>query len=72
MTTTSGQAALLDGRATADYLGVSPRTLEAWRLRGVGPAYVKLGGLRRYRRADLDAWVGRHVQETADAGRVSA
>ena len=42
--------------------------LEAWRLRGVGPAYVRVGGLRRYRRGDLDAWVAAHVHETADSG----
>lgn len=40
----------------AQYLGLSPRTLEKYRTSGVGPAYRKLGGAVRYTLADLDAW----------------
>ena len=32
---------------------VSPRTLESWRWRYKGPAYVKLGGQVRYRLSDI-------------------
>jgi hypothetical protein len=38
------------------YIGVKPETLVAWRHRGQGPRYVKVGRLRRYRKADLDQW----------------
>jgi hypothetical protein len=36
--------------------GVSPRTLERWRWRGEGPAYVKLGGRVVYRLEDIEAF----------------
>jgi hypothetical protein len=36
----------------AVYLGVSPRSLQGWRLRGLGPPYRKLCGAVRY---DIEA-----------------
>lgn len=48
----------------ADYLRLSPRTMEAMRLNGKGPRYFKLGPGRQakvaYRMSDLDEWVGRY------------
>ena len=41
----------------ADFLKISIRTLQAWRCRGVGPAYVRAGRAIRYRRRDLIAWI---------------
>jgi hypothetical protein len=41
----------------ADYLGLSPATLETLRSRGGGPAFVKLGRRVVYRREDLEAWL---------------
>lgn len=42
----------------AAYLGLSPRTLEKWRVLGDGPPYSRLGGRRVvYYLADLDAWL---------------
>ncbi len=42
----------------AEYLGpVQVRTLQDWRVRRVGPAYVKLGKRVAYDVADLDAFV---------------
>lgn len=32
----------------AEYLGLSVRTLEAWRLQRRGPSYIKVGGAVRY------------------------
>ena len=48
-------------------LGLSPRTLEGFRIRGGGPPYAKLTqGLVRYRPADLDTWLeARIVANTA-------
>lgn len=48
---------LMDTREAAAVLGVQPRTLEAWRLRGSGPRYVQVGRLVRYRRAAIEQWL---------------
>ncbi len=48
---------LIHEQAAADFLSVSIRTLQAWRVRGGGPRYCKIGRAVRYRRADLTAWV---------------
>lgn len=47
----------LSAQGAADYLGINPATLLNWRTRGVGPAYIALGGAIRYRQSDLDAWI---------------
>jgi len=48
----------LTTKQAADYLGVSPRTLEMWRHRGTGPAYYKVGRSRVvYSREELDAFL---------------
>ena len=44
-------------RDAAAYLNVSPRTLQAWRLRGGGPEFVKLGASVRYDRDALDRFI---------------
>jgi DNA-binding transcriptional MerR regulator len=45
---------ILDTPDAADLLGVSPRTLEDWRWRGIGPPFYKLGRrIVRYRAEDL-------------------
>ena len=40
----------------ARVLGVSPATLPAWRCRGQGPRYLKIGGRVVYLLPDLLAW----------------
>jgi predicted DNA-binding transcriptional regulator AlpA len=44
---------LLTEKEAALVLGVSVYTLQKWRLRRVGPRYVKLGRAIRYRMSDL-------------------
>jgi len=62
-----------DTKALAEYLEVSERTVEQWRLVGGGPRYVKMGRLCRYRRADVDAWLESRVRRsTSDHGPVAA
>lgn len=39
----------LSERQTAEFLGVSARTLQDWRARRCGPAYSKLGNARQAR-----------------------
>ncbi|AMM83211.1 hypothetical protein AZF01_01570 [Martelella sp. AD-3] len=42
---------------TCELLSVSARTLQAWRLRGGGPPFVKIGKSVRYKRRDITAWL---------------
>lgn len=60
----------LDQQAAAHYLGVSPNTVKAWRRRGVGPAYFKVGGRRVvYDQGDLDAFLQKdRVVPSAETG----
>jgi hypothetical protein len=41
----------------ADALNLSIRTLQAWRSRCCGPAYIRAGRAVRYRGRDLLAWI---------------
>jgi len=56
-----------DERQAAAYLNLSPRTLQAWRRRGDGPRYLKLGAAVRYDRADLDAWLSERLRANTAA-----
>jgi predicted site-specific integrase-resolvase len=47
----TGQA--LNEKQAAAMLGVSMKTLQAWRFQGKGPAYCKLGRAVRYLPQDL-------------------
>ena len=61
---------------------VSPRTLEQWRWRGVGPRYLKIGGRVIYPENEIEHYEARVRAEresqaqpddqTADAARVGA
>lgn len=61
---------LLSEKEVAELLGFSPRTLQAWRVRGGGPEYVEVSSrCIRYRRCDLDAWIEeRRRRSTSDIG----
>lgn len=69
--------ALLFTAEAAFLLGLSPRTLEALRLRGGGPPFVAVTTKAvRYRRSDIEVWVvERRRVSTSDpgpAGRAAA
>ena len=54
----------------AQFLGLSPRTLEKHRTYGTGPTYRKLGGRIVYRVDDLRAWADRGLRSsTSDPGQ---
>lgn len=54
---------LLDERAAAATLGLTPRTLQSWRNRGGGPAFVRVSSrCIRYRVEDLEAWAADRVR----------
>lgn len=65
-------AVLLNEIQAGRYLGgkatpVSARTLQRWRMEGVGPLFVRIGRLVRYRRTDLDEWLAARIrQSTSD------
>jgi predicted DNA-binding transcriptional regulator AlpA len=50
-------AKLLTSNEVADRLGVKPTTMEAWRCRGEGPDFIKIGRLVRYKENHLQAWL---------------
>lgn len=68
-TSSPAVSAFLTQGEAAHYLRVSPRTLEDWRLKGGGPAFVKMSRrCVRYRRESLDAFaVAREVTSTTEA-----
>lgn len=41
----------------SELLGLSSRTLQAWRARNEGPPFVRAGRAIRYRRRDLIGWI---------------
>lgn len=62
---------LLDTKAAAPRIGVSPGTLENWRTRGVGPKFIKTAGRRGrvlYDPADIETWkAANRFQSTSEA-----
>jgi hypothetical protein len=52
--------------AAAEYLGVDPRTLDGWRLRGLGPRWRKYNGtMVRYAVSDLRAFADSCIVDAA-------
>jgi excisionase family DNA binding protein len=49
-------------REAAAILGVKESTLEAWRCRGGGPAFLKLGKAVRYRQSDLENFMAERAR----------
>lgn len=54
-------------RGAADYLEVKRGTLEAWRVRWCGPAFVKLGKNVVYLKSDLDAFINTNRRTSTTA-----
>lgn len=54
---------------------ISPKTLERWRVLGIGPCYLKLHGKIVYRIEDVEAFelqsLRRSTQDTGPAGGVA-
>jgi hypothetical protein len=46
----------VDENRGAEHLGVSPRTMQRWRMTGTGPPWFRIGRLAKYRIADLTTW----------------
>jgi predicted DNA-binding transcriptional regulator AlpA len=58
-TPNSPHGALREGDASR-YLGMSRAWLRQSRMRGRGPAFIRIGRSVRYRLADLEAWLDAH------------
>jgi predicted DNA-binding transcriptional regulator AlpA len=60
--------AALNEIQAAEFLGVSTRTLQAWRVSGRGPRYCKIGRAVRYQRRELVSFQETHtVSSTSEA-----
>jgi excisionase family DNA binding protein len=54
---------LMTVEQVADYLNVPVKTVYRWRLTGTGPRGARVGRYVRYRKADVEAWVERRVED---------
>ena len=58
---------LLTQRQAAALLCLSERTLERFRVSGIGPKFVRMGKSIRYRLSDVEAWIAsRTVGSTSE------
>ncbi len=53
----------LNRKQAAEFLNLKKCTLEAWAIRGGGPAFVKFGRAVRYRVSDLEAYVKKQTRQ---------
>jgi excisionase family DNA binding protein len=52
----------------AQFLGVSVRTIQSWRVTGSGCPYVKLGRSVRYQKAKLIDWIEQNTRAHTSEG----
>ena len=61
------QSIYLNQDEAADFLRISERTLERWRVEGNGPRFRRFGRRVVYSKTDLDTWAdGRCYQSTSE------
>ena len=54
---------LFDEKQAARFLGFTPRALQAWRINGRGPQFVRVSSRAiRYRRKDLIDWAAERLR----------
>ncbi len=65
---------LIDETAGGDFLGLTPRTMQAMRQRGGGPPYIVVSArCLRYTRRRLKIWADERVRtSTSDPGQAAA
>jgi len=75
MTTTVELDDLLDSEQTSSLLGIKRNTLEIWRCKGKGPAFIKLGehpsSPIRYQRSRVMAWIAANTFASTSAYSVA-
>lgn len=63
----------VDEDFAAEFYGLKPQTMAAWRLRGTGPAFHKIGRLVRYKMSELARYAeSRRCENTAQADRLES
>ena len=60
----SSENRILTDVEVAERLGVSRFTVRSWRLKGVGPRFLKMGRAVRYRSRDVDEYERQALVET--------
>lgn len=63
---------VLEEGEAAQFLRVSIRTLQSWRVSGRGPRYIKLGRSVRYDRKTLIDWLDAQTRGSTSGGRTQA
>ncbi len=65
---------LIDESESADFLDLTPRSMQAMRQRGGGPRFIRISArCIRYRRIDLKAWADARMRSsTSDPGQEAA
>ena len=58
----ASRSALWTSKEASAFLNVSESTLCRWRRTHVGPSWINLKGIPRYRREDLDEYVSEHLR----------
>jgi predicted DNA-binding transcriptional regulator AlpA len=65
--TTRADDTLLSQKRVATMLSVTPRAVEAWRIRGEGPSFIRISSrCIRYRRSDVEAWLSSRERLTCE------
>ena len=60
---------LLNEQEVSDLIKIKLKTLQAWRVRGGGPKFLKLGRCVRYRPGDLQEFIEKQTRNsTSDVG----
>jgi hypothetical protein len=63
--------ALIDERAAGAFLGLTSRTMQAYRQRGGGPRYIAISSrCLRYRRINLRDWAESRMRASTSEGAV--
>ena len=62
-------ARLIDTGELAEQIGNQKNTIEGWRLKGIGPRYLAIGRLIRYRQSDVDDWLESRIRTSTSDNR---
>ena len=57
---------LITPEELAEAIGIPMKRLYTWRLKGVGPTYVKVGHNLRYRSSDIEDWLDANTSVSTD------
>lgn len=67
-----GPEPLIDEHEAAALIGVAPSTMNSWRVKRVGPRFVRVGRLVRYRPDDVRTFVESRLVGTSDQPKAGA